>query len=85
MSDECSASRTGYCLREAESETACHTEAGECVHGGRTHRCPRCGEDLSGYDDDDLVYRTGDERPYCSGECVFAAYRADAQEKVKET
>lgn len=32
---ECSASRTGHCLREAESETACDTEAGECVHGGR--------------------------------------------------
>ncbi|NUO42381.1 MAG: hypothetical protein HOV82_10115 [Streptomyces sp.] len=32
---ECSASRTGHCLREAESETACDTEASECVHGGR--------------------------------------------------
>ncbi|MFE9432888.1 hypothetical protein [Streptomyces sp. NPDC006640] len=33
--DECSASRSGDCLREAESETACDTEAGECVHGGK--------------------------------------------------
>lgn len=33
--DECSASRSGHCLREAESETACDTEAGECVHGGK--------------------------------------------------
>ncbi|MFJ8995568.1 hypothetical protein ACIRQH_34835 [Streptomyces sp. NPDC102279] len=33
--DECSASRSGSCLREAESETACDTEAGECVHGGK--------------------------------------------------
>jgi hypothetical protein len=32
---ECSASRSGDCLREAESETACDTEAGECVHGGK--------------------------------------------------
>ncbi|MGW5616235.1 hypothetical protein [Streptomyces sp. NPDC003877] len=32
---ECSASRSGHCLREAESETACDTEAGECVHGER--------------------------------------------------
>jgi hypothetical protein len=32
---ECTASRSGGCLREAESETACDTEAGECVHGGR--------------------------------------------------
>ncbi|MGQ3551738.1 hypothetical protein [Streptomyces rochei] len=31
---ECTASRTGACLREAESETACDTEAGECAHGG---------------------------------------------------
>lgn len=32
---ECTASVSGNCLREAESETACDTEAGECVHGGR--------------------------------------------------
>lgn len=32
---ECSASISGRCLREAESETACDTEAGECVHGRR--------------------------------------------------
>ncbi|WHM30264.1 hypothetical protein OH540_09535 [Streptomyces sp. BPPL-273] len=32
---ECTASRTGACLREAESETACDTEAGECAHGGQ--------------------------------------------------
>ena len=32
---ECTASRSGTCLREAESETACDTEAGECVHGGQ--------------------------------------------------
>ncbi len=38
--------------------------------------CPRCGTDISDYDDDDFVYRTGDERPYCSGECVVAAHRA---------
>lgn len=38
-------------------------------------RCPRCGEALSEYADDDLVYRVGDERPYCSGECVVAAHR----------
>ncbi|MFD6490319.1 hypothetical protein [Streptomyces sp. NPDC060188] len=32
---ECTASISGSCLREAESETACDTETGECVHGGR--------------------------------------------------
>jgi len=32
---ECTASLSGDCLREAESETACDTEAGECVHGGK--------------------------------------------------
>jgi hypothetical protein len=40
--------------------------------------CPRCGEDVSGYRPDDLVYRVGDKRPYCSGECVVAAHRANA-------
>jgi hypothetical protein len=40
--------------------------------------CPRCGEDVSGYQPDDLVYRVGDKRPYCSGECVVAAYRVNA-------
>lgn len=39
-------------------------------------RCPRCGEDLATYAEDDLVWRTGDDRPYCSGECVIAAHRA---------
>lgn len=50
---ECTASRSGDCLREAESETACDTEAGECVHGGqpaipvqhapgKAIRCPDC-------------------------------------------
>ncbi|MEU0625012.1 hypothetical protein ABZ329_29645 [Streptomyces rubiginosohelvolus] len=38
-------------------------------------RCPRCNEDLTDYTDDDRVYRTGDTRPYCSGECVVFAYR----------
>ena len=32
---ECIASISGSCLRESQSETACDTEAGECVHGGR--------------------------------------------------
>ncbi|WP_159107031.1 hypothetical protein [Streptomyces coelicoflavus] len=32
---ECTASLSGSCLREAESETACDTEDGECVHGGQ--------------------------------------------------
>lgn len=32
---ECSASISGRCLREAESETACATDDGECVRGGR--------------------------------------------------
>lgn len=51
---ECSASLSGNCLREAESETACDTEAGECVHGGRpateTPACPdpiECGHEAA--------------------------------------
>ncbi|MER6534345.1 hypothetical protein ABT215_11140 [Streptomyces sp900105755] len=32
---ECSASISGNCLREAQSETACDTDDGECVYGGR--------------------------------------------------
>jgi hypothetical protein len=64
---ECSASRTGHCLREAESETACNTEAGECVHGGRAARTdtlpawlhqrfdPR-GPDWDQLDEDDRSY-----------------------------
>jgi hypothetical protein len=38
-------------------------------------RCPQCSEDITDYGEDDFVYRTGDERPYCSGECVIAAHR----------
>ncbi|MDX3637792.1 hypothetical protein PV728_47990 [Streptomyces europaeiscabiei] len=38
--------------------------------------CPRCGTDISDYGENDFVFRTGDERPYCSGECVVAAHRA---------
>lgn len=32
---ECVASRSGACMREAQSEESCDTEEGECVHGGR--------------------------------------------------
>ena len=32
---ECIASVSGNCLAEAQSETACDTDDGECVHGGR--------------------------------------------------
>lgn len=38
-------------------------------------RCPRCGEDLKEYPPMDMVYRIGDHRPYCSGECVIAMHR----------
>ncbi|MGW1533908.1 hypothetical protein [Streptomyces aureus] len=44
------------------------------------HRCPRCGDSLTDYTEDDLVYLTGDERPYCSGECVVATWRAAQKE-----
>jgi hypothetical protein len=46
--------------------------------------CPRCGEDITDYAEDDHVFRTGDERPYCSGECVVAAHRAAAAQQPKE-
>lgn len=47
--------------------------------------CPRCGDSLTGYADDDLVYRTGDQRPYCSGECVTAVHRAALKEQRQES
>ncbi len=37
--------------------------------------CPRCGDDIGDYAEDDFVFRTGDDRPYCSGECVIKAHR----------
>ncbi|WP_019060025.1 hypothetical protein [Streptomyces prunicolor] len=37
--------------------------------------CPRCRQDITDYAEDDFVFRTGDERPHCSGECVIAAHR----------
>lgn len=43
---ECTASISGSCLREAESETACDTEDGECVHGGRPGTAVRCSAAL---------------------------------------
>lgn len=42
--------------------------------------CPHCGEDLTGYRKEDLVYRKGDHRPYCSGECVITMHRLLANE-----
>lgn len=41
--------------------------------------CPQCGEDVTDYGEDDHVYRTGDDRPFCSGECVVAAHRSAGQ------
>ena len=41
---ECAASISGNCLRESQSETACDTEAGECVHGGRPAADPVAGQ-----------------------------------------
>ncbi|ONI48658.1 MULTISPECIES: hypothetical protein [unclassified Streptomyces] len=43
--------------------------------GEGAERCPRCDEDLTDYADDDRVYRKGDTRPYCSGECVVFAHQ----------
>ncbi|MGW0795969.1 hypothetical protein [Streptomyces sp. NPDC002692] len=41
-------------------------------------RCPgpHCNEDITDYHEDDHVFRGGDGRPYCSGECVVAAHRS---------
>lgn len=44
-------------------------------------RCPRCGDSLADYADDDLVYQVGDQRPYCSGECVVRAHREALKEQ----
>ncbi|SMF86382.1 hypothetical protein [Streptomyces sp. Amel2xC10] len=43
--------------------------------------CPRCGEDLTEYADDDRVFLTGDARPYCSQECVVATWRASQKQQ----
>lgn len=48
-------------------------------------RCPWCGEDLAEYATDDLVHRTGDERPYCSGECVIKMHKFVNSEKEKKS
>ncbi|MFH9013995.1 hypothetical protein ACH4C6_21770 [Streptomyces sp. NPDC017943] len=55
-----------------------HQPAAEAQQDGADVRlrCPQCGEDITNYAEDDFVYRTGDDRPYCSGECVVAAHRA---------
>lgn len=47
--------------------------------------CPRCGDSVAAFADDDLVYRTGDPRPYCSGECVTAVHRAALKEQRQES
>ncbi|MET7944248.1 hypothetical protein [Streptomyces sp. NPDC005302] len=57
-------------------------EAGETQQDqtqGERH-CSRCGDSLTDYTEDDLVWRTGDDRPYCSGECIVAAHRAAQKE-----
>lgn len=38
--------------------------------------CPRCQEDITDYDEDDHVFLGNDNRPYCSHDCVVAAWRA---------
>ncbi|MCX5285958.1 hypothetical protein [Streptomyces sp. NBC_00198] len=66
----------------------CYEEDGEEVHphpectvapAARTLRCPQCGEDITDYSKDDHVHRKGEERPFCSGECVVAAHRTVGQ------
>jgi hypothetical protein len=52
-----------------------------CAEADGRLLCPRCREDITDYDEDDHVFRTGDERPYCSGECVVAAHRAEAEQR----
>lgn len=37
--------------------------------------CPRCDESLTG-GEDECAYLTGDDRPYCSSECVVATWHA---------
>lgn len=55
-----------------------------CAEADGRLLCPRCGEDITDYAEDDHVFRTGDERPYCSGECVVAAHRAALKQQPKE-
>lgn len=52
-----------------------------CAEADGRLLCPRCRTDITDYAEDDHVFRTGDERPYCSGECVVAAHRAAAREQ----
>lgn len=62
---------------EARQSCACGQDGCEhCDTDEEPLLCPRCGDDISDYGEDDFVFRTGDDRPYCSGECVVAAHRA---------
>jgi hypothetical protein len=54
----------------------CGAKRGE-RHSGP--RCPVCAADLTDYFKDDLVYLKGESRPFCSRDCVVAAYRADEE------
>ncbi|MFI1485707.1 hypothetical protein [Streptomyces sp. NPDC020747] len=67
---------------EPRQSCACGQDGCEyCDVDEVTLLCPRCGDDISDYHEDDLVYRTGDKRPYCSGECVVATHRAALKEQ----
>lgn len=47
-------------------------------------RCPYCREDMTAYTEDDFVYMKGDDRPYCSMECVIVTYRASLRAPVTD-
>lgn len=61
---ECRASLSGHCLREAQSESACDTEAGECLYGGRPADEAQQTAPAAAYGD-------GKGRVYCLG-CASA-------------
>lgn len=71
------AAETTHVVGDASETPECVDDCPGCEQEQHAaeNRCPRCGESLANYIADDLVYRKGDARPYCSGECVVAANR----------
>lgn len=61
---------------EGSCNEACPPRPGGSVTDRLICPGPYCGEDVTDYDEDDHVFLKGDDRPFCSGECVVAVWRA---------
>lgn len=63
-------------------EAYCYSKDGSAYFIALQLQCPNCREDLTDYAGDDYVFLKGDDRPYCSGECVVTAWRAAHKEQT---